>query len=300
MKESLFYQKLAKNTVKCQICNNYCIIKNKQRGICNTRINNEGKLFSLTYQQVVSEAIDPIEKKPLYHFLPGTYTYSYACVGCNFHCENCHNWQISQYPKIFKGKIIGKTVKANDIVSRAIAAKCPSISATYTEPTIFLEFALEVMKLAKNKKLKNIWVSNGYMSKETREIILPYLDAINIDLKYFDDQFYKKYCGAKLEPILNNLKYFKKNKVWVEVTTLAIPQRSDSKEMFTKIAKFIYHELGAETPWHISRFFPEISYQLSGLSATPINVIEQAVSIGKKIGLKNIYAGNISTSPLRL
>jgi pyruvate formate lyase activating enzyme len=284
-------------TLKCKICNHYCVIEIGQKGICKTRINKNGSIHSLIYGQIISEAIDPIEKKPLYHFLPRTFTYSYATVGCNFRCENCHNWEISQYPRI-TGNVIGKKTKPQNIVQRAVEAECPSISATYTEPTLALEFNLEVMQLAKKAGLKNIWVSNGYMSQETRKEILPYLDATNIDLKYFDEQSYKKYCGAKLEPILDNLKYFKKNNVWVEVTTLIIPQRSDSEIMLKKIAKFIYQELGADTPWHVSRFAPEISYQLQYLSPTPIRVIEKAIKIGKQVGLKNIYPGNISINSI--
>jgi pyruvate formate lyase activating enzyme len=293
MYEALLYEKTVKNRVQCHVCEHHCIIPENSKGICQTRQNIKGKLYSLVYGQVIAENIDPIEKKPLFHFLPGTLTYSYATMGCNFHCANCHNWQISQFPRL-NNNIAGNSTEPAEIVKRALENNCPSISATYTEPTIYLEYALDVMKMAKKNNLKNIWVSNGYMSDKTLKSILPYLDAINIDLKFFHNDNYKKNCGAKLKPILDNLITLKKNRVWVEITTLAIPTLSDSKKMFKQIAEFIVKKLGKETPWHISAFSSDISYKLQKLSSTPKKVIQDAVAIGHEAGLSCVYAGNVS------
>jgi len=291
MKQAILYDKLPKNRAVCNVCEHHCNISENQRGICGTRQNIKGDLYSLVYGNIIAKHADPIEKKPLFHFLPGSSTYSYATVGCNFHCDNCHNWQISQYTKE-NNDHPGNKISPEEIVVSAIKNNCTSISATYTEPTIFLEYALSVMKLAKKKGLKNIWVSNGYMSQKTIKLIIPYLDAINIDLKFFDDENYKKNCGAHLLPILNNLITFKKKNIWLEITTLAIPGLSDTKKMFTKIAHFIKNELGSETPWHISGFSPEISYKLQDYLPTSLTTIQNAVNIGLTSGLKYVYGGN--------
>lgn len=293
MKEAILYDKLANNQVRCNVCAHNCNISENQRGVCGVRENQNGKLTSLVYDKIISESADPIEKKPLFHFLPGTNTYSYATVGCNLRCDNCQNWQISQYPKIKTSEIAGQQIKPEHIIDSAVKENCQSVAATYTEPTIFVELALDVMKLAKKKGLKNIWVSNGFMSKKTLDTIIPYLDAINIDFKFFSDTLYKKHCGAKLEPILENLKYLKSKNVWLEITTLIIPELSNQANTFEKISQFIYKELGAETPWHVSRFSPEISYKLQSLPPTPVSDIEKAITIGKETGLKYIYGGNV-------
>ena len=293
MKEALSYRKLKEKEVQCQVCAQNCYIKPGNRGICAVRENQNGVLYSLNYGRVISEAIDPIEKKPLYHFLPKTNTYSIACVGCNLSCDNCQNWQISQYPRLKDGDVIGEKVTPDQIIRNTIDSNCPSISYTYTEPTIFAEFALDTMILAKEAGLKNIWVSNGYTSPQTRKAIIPHLDAINVDLKFFDDELYKKYCGCHLDPVLESLIDYKKNKVWLEVTTLIIPTLTDQDQNLENIAEFIATKLGKETPWHISRFSPQISYKLQELFPTPIEIINKAYEIGKNKGLKNIYKGNI-------
>ena len=292
MKEALLYKKLKDKRVQCQTCSHYCVILPKKRGICAVRENIEGKLYSLVYGKACALNIDPIEKKPFFHFLPGTFSLSIATVGCNFACKNCQNFDISQAPKPEK-PIFGEDLPPEKIVQIALENNLPSISYTYTEPTIFLEYALETMKLAKKQGLKNNWVSNGFLSKESREIVLPYLDAINIDLKSFSDDFYQKICQGKLGPVLDSAKFFKKNKVWVEITTLVIPTLSDSKEMFEKIAKFIKKELGPETPWHITQFSGKISWKLQHLPDTPIETLKMGYEIGKKAGLKYVYTGNV-------
>jgi pyruvate formate lyase activating enzyme len=296
MKEVLLYKKLKGELTECNTCAHFCKIAPEKRGICNVRENIDGKLYALNYGKVVALNIDPIEKKPLFHFLPGTYSLSFACVGCNLRCLNCQNYDISQGFKQ-KKEIPGQEMSPKEIVQLAIKNKLPSISYTYTEPTIFLEFAFDTMKLAKKAGLKNIFVSNGFMSEESAKLVIPYLDANNIDIKGFSEEFYKENCGARLQPILDTCKLMKKSGVWVEITTLAIPTLSDSEEMFEGIAKFIYKELGPETPWHISRFSGEISWKLQYLPETPVETIEKGWKIGKKVGLKYVYTGNIPGLP---
>jgi len=290
MKQALLYQKLPEKKVRCQVCSHFCLIAPKKRGLCGVRENQKGKLYSLVYGKAIAVNIDPIEKKPLYHFLPGTHSLSIATVGCNFRCLNCQNYDISQGPKPDK-PILSQEMPPEKIIQEALANHCPSISYTYTEPTVFLEYALETMKLAKEKGLKNIWVTNGFMSPQTLKLIIPELDAANVDLKSFEESFYQKYCGGQLKPILANLKEMKRKNIWLEITTLIIPGLTDQEKMLKKIALFIKKELGAETPWHISRFFPEVSWQLQNLPATPLETLEKACQIGLQAGLKYVYKG---------
>ena len=228
--------------------------------------------------------------------MPGTPSLSIATIGCNFRCLNCQNWDISQRPK-FSKEIEGENLPPERIVEMAQKNKIPSISYTYTEPTIFLEYALDTMKLAKEKNIKNCWVTNGYMTEKTLNLISPHLDAANVDLKSFSEEFYQKYCGAELQPILESLINLKKKKIWLEVTTLVIPSLNDSEKNLKDIAKFIKENLGPETPWHISQFCGAISWQLQHLPDTPIETIRKAWEIGKKEGLKYVYSGNIPGDP---
>jgi pyruvate formate lyase activating enzyme len=298
MEESYLYEKLKEKCVRCQTCSHGCQIAPNQRGICGVRENRNGTLAVLNYGRAVAAHIDPIEKKPLFHFLPGSRTYSFAAVGCNLRCANCQNFDISQItkqPQLSAVAIaaMGDKLSPPEIVKNAIENSCPSISYTYSEPTIFLEYALDTMKLAKNAGLKNVWVSNGFMSRKTLELIAPYLDAINIDLKSFDDNFYRRYCGARLEPILETLQLAKKLSVWVEVTTLIIPGLSDDEKMLRQIAQFMNHDLGSETPWHISRFSGAISWQLTDRPETPVATLGKTRRIGLTAGLKYVYSGNV-------
>lgn len=292
MEEVYLYKKLKDKTVRCQNCAHYCVIAPNKRGICGVRENSEGKLYALNYGKVIACQIDPIEKKPLYHFLPGTYSLSIAAVGCNFACLNCQNWQISQDSNPQK-PILGKEMAPQAVVEAALKNNLPSISYTYTEPAIFSEYALDVMKLAGIRGLKNIWVTNGFWSKELFEMVSPYLDAVNVDLKSFDDDFYKKICQGRLPPVLDTLKRLKDKKIWVEITTLVLPTLNDQEKTFKDIAEFIKKELGLETPWHISRFFNDVSWRLKDLPDTPAETIKRACKIGQKAGLKHVYAGNI-------
>jgi len=292
MRESVLYKNLKKDDlVQCCACNHYCVLKVNERGKCGVRKNINGKLYNLVYGRVVALNIDPIEKKPFFHFLPGSETFSLGTVGCNFQCQNCLNWDISQSPKI-TDKIKGEEITPEKVVELAIRYQCPSISYTYNEPTIFIDFALDIMRLAKKRGLRNCWVSNGFMTKKALELMVPYLDAVNIDLKGFSDDFYQKYCGGQLKPIIENMIALKKRKIWLEITTLVIPGLLDEK-VFTQIARFIKNELGKETPWHLSRFFPEISWQMRYLSTTPIALLQKACDIGVSEGLFYVYGGNV-------
>ncbi|MFA5248916.1 MAG: AmmeMemoRadiSam system radical SAM enzyme [Candidatus Paceibacterota bacterium] len=292
MKEVILYKRLERENVQCQTCAHCCFILPGKRGICGVRENIDGKLFALNYGKAVAMNIDPIEKKPLFHFLPGTSTLSVAAAGCNFSCLNCQNYDISQGSKALP-EIAGKEISPKEIVKTALKNNLPSISYTYTEPTVFLEYAMETMKLAREAKLKNVWVSNGFMSEESAKFITPYLDAINIDIKGFSEEFYRNNCGAHLEPVLRTAKLMRKAGVWLEITTLIIPTKSDSPDMLKKLAKFIKKELGEDTPWHVSQFSGVISWKLQKLPNTPVKKLQMAYNIGKEAGLKYVYIGNV-------
>jgi len=290
MKEAILYIKVNENKLQCIACNHRCIIEEGGKGICFVREHLQGKLWSLNYGKTVGLNIDPIEKKPLYHFLPGTRTYSFAAAGCNFRCAWCQNWEIAQSPRL-KQSIEGIEISPEEHVKRAMEAGCPSISYTYTEPTVFVEYALETMMIAKAKGLKNIWVTNGYMTHETLDKIIPYLDAANVDLKGDNDKIYEEYCGGKVKPVMDNLRFFYREGVHVEITTLVIPGVNDKKEQLDVIAKFIATELGTDVPWHISRFFP--AWKMQGTPVTPVKTLEMAELIGKNAGLHYIHLGNV-------
>lgn len=295
-KEVILYKKLKDKKVQCRNCSHYCLILPRKRGICGVRENIDGKLYALNYAKAIACHIDPIEKKPFFHFLPGSYSLSIATVGCNFACKNCQNWDISQGFKE-KEEIPGENLLPKEIVELAKKNKVPSISYTYTEPTIFSEYALETMKIVKKEGLKNNWVTNGFWSKELFDLISPYLNAANIDIKSLSDEFYVKNCGGRLQPVLDTAKRIKKKKIWLEVTTLVIPTLSDSEETFKDIANFIKKELGAETPWHISQFSGAISWKLQHLPTTSVETLQSAWKIGKEAGLKHVYTGNIPGLP---
>lgn len=294
MKESYLYKKSG-DYCQCNTCNHHCRIAPFRRGICGVRENNRGKLMILTYGRIIAENIDPIEKKPLLKFMPGTNTLSIASIGCNFRCDWCQNDDISQMPKnnFDRDAIINKIgieTEPSQIIEIAKKTNCPSISYTYTEPTVFLEFAFDTMKLAKSAGLKNLWVSNGYFSKETLDLISPYLNAINIDLKGFSEENYLKYSGAHLQPVLDNISEIYKRKIHLEVTTLIIPGVNDDEKQLSDIANYLA-KISHDIPWHISRFFP--AYKMMDTEITPIETLEKAKSIGKKAGLKYIYIGNV-------
>jgi pyruvate formate lyase activating enzyme len=289
MREAMLYENLENRRVQCHLCAHRCVIKTNKRGICGVRENQDGNLQTLVYARTIAKHMDPVEKKPLFHFQPGSQTYSIATVGCNFRCMFCQNADISQMPRDLK-RIMGEELPPEQVVSAARQGRCRSISYTYTEPTIFFEYAYETTKLAHKGGLKNIFVTNGYMTPEALDLIHPYLDAANVDLKAFTDEFYQEQCGAKLQPVLDSLKRLKSMGVWLEITTLIIPTMNDSDEELTEIARFI-KELGADTPWHVSRFHP--TYRLMKVPRTPVSTIKRAREIGLQVGLHYVYTGNV-------
>lgn len=293
MQEAKFYKKLDDQIVACELCHQACLIKNNSVGVCRARKNVNGELFSLVYGYPAALNVDPIEKKPLFHFQPGSLSYSLGTLGCNFKCANCQNWDISQTLNIEKKINNINLIEPEKIVSDALINNCLSISYTYNEPTIFTEYALAIMELAHQNNLKNVWVSNGYMSDLCLKKIIPCLDAINIDLKSMSEDFYLKNCGAKLQPVLENLKTLKKSGTHLEITTLIIPELSDDHGMLKSLAEFIVNELGTDVPWHLSKFSPAISWKLKKLPATSEKIIFAACDIGKNAGLKYVYAGNV-------
>ena len=289
MKEALLYQKLDQNRVRCQLCAHYCVISRDKKGLCQVRENRDGTLYSLVYGRTISQGVDPIEKKPLYHFHPGSRSFSIATPGCNFRCDWCQNWEISQMPRE-QHFIGGKELSPEEVVVAAQKSDCGSIAYTYTEPTIFFEYSYDTARLAREAGLANVYVSNGYMSAEMLELFHPWLDAANIDLKAFRDETYRKYVGARLQPVLDSLKRLSSYGVWLEVTTLLIPGVNDDPQELRDIAKFIATELGTDTPWHISRFFPQ--YKMEQIAPTSPDVLQRAVEIGYSAGLKYVYLGN--------
>jgi len=288
MKEALFYEKLDKDLVRCFLCSHFCRIKDGEFGFCGVRQNISGILFILSYGRIVAAHVDPVEKKPLYHFLPGSSTFSIAAAGCNFRCGFCQNWQISQEPE---KNTQAKEATPDEIVEAALANKCRSISYTYTEPTIFFEYAFDIAKLAKARGLRNIFVTNGYMGEEPLKMISPYLDAANVDLKFFKEASYRKICNAGLNPVLDSIKLMHGLGIWVEITTLVIPGENDSNEELKAIAGFIAG-IDKDIPWHVSGFHPD--YKFSDHSPTPEPTLKKARQIGEDAGLNFIYAGNVS------
>lgn len=291
MKKASFYRQGKDNLVICELCNHQCHIKEGRRGLCGVRENREGTLYSLVYGKVVSEHIDPIEKKPLFHLLPGSSSYSISTVGCNFQCEHCQNYQISQYPHIQGAEIIGQDRTPAEIVHAVERSGCESISYTYVEPTIFYEFAYDCAVLAHKRGIKNIFVSNGYMSRPVTHQLAPVLDGINIDVKAFTEKFYRQVCKARLAPVLENVRLMHELGVWVEVTTLVIPGWNDSSEELRDIAKFI-KEVDPAIPWHVSAFFP--TFKMLDRPPTPASSIRRARDIGLQEGLRFVYVGNVS------
>jgi len=291
MKDAMLYEILDENTVCCSLCKHRCKIREDKRGICGVRENRGGKLYSLVYGKVIAEHIDPIEKKPLFHFQPGSRAFSIGTVGCNFHCKHCQNFDISQYPHEHSGEIIGQDRTPEQLVEATKNAGCKTIAYTYTEPTIFYELAYDTAVLAQKQGIKNVFVSNGYMSPEAAHKIAPYLDAINIDIKALTDKFYQDVCGAHLKPVLETIQLMKDLGVWVEVTTLIIPGLNDGERELRDIARFV-KGIGPETPWHVSKFYP--AYRLLDRPPTPVATLRHARELGMEEGLRYVYEGNVA------
>lgn len=289
MQEALFWQPAKGSAVDCRLCHHRCHIKPGARGRCGVRENRDGRLFSLVYGRLVSESVDPVEKKPLFHLLPGSLSYSIATVGCNFQCRHCQNYQISQYPLRHQGGISGVARSPATVVEQARRNGCASISYTYVEPTIFYEFAYDCCCLARERGLKNIFVSNGYMTPEVVRHLTPVLDGINIDLKAFRTDFYQNICKARLEPVLENIRLFVDLGVLVEVTTLVIPGLNDTEQELRDIARFL-RSVSVDVPWHVSGFHP--TYKLLDCPPTPAASLLKAREIGLEEGLRFVYTGN--------
>lgn len=286
-REAQFWHKVD-GDAQCILCHQECRVKPGKRGLCGVRENQDGTLMTLVYGNLIAANVDPIEKKPFYHFLPGSLAYSIATMGCNFRCLHCQNADISQTPKE-TGKITGQYVSPEEVVDQAKEYGCQSIAYTYTEPTMFFEYAYDVAVLAKDSGLKNVFVSNGYTGEEAVRKIMPILDADNIDLKG-DDEFYKRVCGARLEPVKHNIELMWDAGVWVEVTTLIIPGYNDSEEQLRGIAEFLAG-VSPDMPWHVSGFYP--MYKLKDAPPTGVEALRRGVRIGHEAGLKYVYAGNI-------
>lgn len=282
------YYKEENDRLVCLLCSYYCKLKLNQIGICGVNKNIGDKIECLVYGHISALNIDPIEKKPLYHFLPNSKSLSLGTVGCNFKCPFCQNYGISQEKKIDKSNYFSP----KDVVKLAIENNCESISYTYNEPTIFYPYAKDIAIEAKKHGIKNVYVSNGFESKEVIDDMKGIIDAVNIDLKCFSDNYYKKVLGGNLKQILENLKHFKRNGIWLEITTLIVPTKNDSKEELHNIAKFIKNELDIFTPWHISAFHPD--YKDLDLPNTSIESLKLAFELGKEEGLKYVYIGNVS------
>lgn len=289
MREALLYETLDQDRVRCHLCAHRCLIKPDKTGICGVRLNQEGRLFTQVYGLAVSTNSDPIEKKPLFHFLPGTSSFSIATVGCNFTCVYCQNHDISQMPRD-AGRVVGREISPSEIVSLAKRRQDASISYTYTEPTIFFEYALDTARAAVAEGLKNVFVTNGYMTEEALKMIGSDLHAANVDLKAFQDEFYRKLCQAKLEPVKETIVRMKEMGVWVEVTTLIIPGYNDNEEELAALAGWLAG-ISPEIPWHITRFHP--TYRLLDADSTSAATIHRAREIGLAAGLHYVYSGNI-------
>lgn len=291
LKRAVLWEPDNDKKVRCKLCNHRCIIADGQLGRCYVRKNIDGVLYSLNYDKVCSANPDPIEKKPLFHFQPGSSSFSIAAMGCNFQCDFCQNWQISQ-AVIENGRIDGQAISPEQIVAAAVRSGCKSVAYTYTEPTIFMELCDDCGRLAKKQGLANIFVSNGYQTIEAIDFAGDWLDAINIDLKAFTDDYYKRLCKAHLQPVLDTIKYIaKKTNIWLEITTLLVLGENDSEDDLKKLTEFIVNEAGADVPWHISRFYPQ--YKHLDAVSTPTKVLERAEQIGREAGLRYIYLGNV-------
>jgi pyruvate formate lyase activating enzyme len=283
-------KKIDSNKSICLLCSHFCVLKENEKGKCGVRQNISGEIVSLVKNKIAAKALDPIEKKPLFHVLPGSFSYSIGTPGCNFTCKFCQNDSLSQSPSVLN-KIEGYEILPENLVKEALLNNAKSISYTYSEPTVFFELMKDTALIAREKGLLNIMVSNGFISKQGFDEIKEFIDAANIDLKSFNNDFYEKICGGKLKPVLKTLKRMKKAGIFLEVTTLLISGKNDSKKEIEQIARFINNELGKDTPWHISAFHP--CFKMTDIKRTSADTIHKAIEIGQKHGLNYIYSGNI-------
>ena len=289
-KEAILYDKLG-NSLNCKVCERRCVISDHKKGFCDMRENIDGKLYTLNYAAASSVAVDPIEKKPLFNFYPGSTVLSLGSVGCNFRCKHCQNWNISQAEL---DEVSLREILPEDAVKLAEEYKCKSIAWTYNEPTMWLEYTIDSAKLAKDNGLKSIYVTNGYMTKESLDMIGPYLDAANVDLKGISEEFYKELCDARMQPVLDNIKRIYDKKIHLEITNLMIPGYNDSEKNIESLVKFMVEEVGVDVPLHFTRFFPY--YELKNVPPTAVADLEKAYRIAKEAGMKYVYIGNVPSS----
>lgn len=291
MMRAFMSKPLSNQVVQCTACEHWCAIQPGQLGKCNVRMNKDGELVSLVYGQAAAAHVDPVEKKPLFHFLPTQPIFSIGTLGCNFHCHFCQNWNISQPKDVAKKPArLGENLLPEEIVSLCQARKIPMIAYTYNEPTVFFEYTYDTAELAVKKGIRNVYVSNGFLTLEAIDKIAPYLHAINVDLKSFSDSFYQEVCSGRLKPILRNIEYLvNKTNVWIEVTTLVVPGMNDSEKELSDIAQFLAG-VSVDIPWHISAFRPE--YLVRDRPSTPDETLERAYSLGVQAGLRYVYVGN--------
>ena len=291
MKEAMLYERLSERRVHCYLCAHHCRIADGRKGICQVRENRDGTLYTWVYGRPIAKHIDPVEKKPLLHFYPGSRAYSVATPGCNLRCRWCQNADISQMPRE-RHFVMGTEATPDEIVAAALLNRCRSIAYTYTEPTVFFEYTYDISRIAHEEGLCNIYVTNGFMTEQMLDTMHPHLDAANVDLKAFRDETYREFVGARLGPVLRSLEKMKKLGIWLEVTTLVIPDLNDDPEELRDIATFIAENLGRETPWHISRFRP--AYQMQDRPPTPLKSLLDARAIGWEAGLRYVYVGNVA------
>jgi len=290
VKEAILYERIPGEAVRCRVCAHGCRVAPGALGRCGVRGNDGGTFYSTVYGLLVARDVDPIEKKPLFHFHPGSRAYSISTVGCNFTCRNCQNHFISQYPHEHGGRVAGDAAEPGEIVEDAVRRGCRSIAYTYTEPTIALEFYLEVMRQAKDAGLANVWVSNGYFTREAADAIVPLLDGINVDLKGISDEFYRDVAGGDVGPVLDSIRRVHEGGVWLEVTTLLIPGMNDAEDELRRTAEAVA-AVSPSIPWHVSRFFP--AFRMLRLPPTPVETLERARRIGRDVGLHYVYVGNV-------
>ncbi|MBN2355561.1 AmmeMemoRadiSam system radical SAM enzyme [candidate division KSB1 bacterium] len=291
MKRALYFDELAGQRVQCRLCPHECKIAPNKYGICGVRQNIDGALYSLIYERAIAVHVDPIEKKPLFHVFPGSRSFSIATAGCNFTCQFCQNHSISQIKGGEDLRNLGRTIPAAVVAEQAAQSDCKTIACTYTEPTVFYEYCLDIARAAQQKDIKTVWVTNGFINEAPLQEIAPFLAAANVDLKAWDEAFYRKVVGGELKPVLDTLKRMKRLGIWLEVTTLMVPGYVDNEETMREIALFIKNELGAETPWHISRFYPQ--YRFTHMPPTSLEAVHRAREIGLETGLRYVYSGNV-------
>ena len=289
MKEARHFRRLENGAVSCFTCAHRCTVSEGKRGVCGVMENRGGTLFSLVYGKVIAMHVDPIEKKPFFHFRPGSPAFSVATVGCNMRCLNCQNSDISQMPRDLR-RIEGRAFAPGDVVRAAVESGAKILSYTYTEPAVFLDYALDTALAAVRHGIENTFITNGFFTEETVRAAAPVLKAANVDIKAFRDATYRKVCGAALQPVLDSIRLMRSLGVWIELTTLLIPGLNDSEEEVKDIALFI-RSVDPGIPWHISRFYPQ--YRMTDRAATPVESIRRARAIGREAGLRYVYAGNV-------